>query len=216
LLNDIAEEIEEFKKELLLKGYDVISFKGDVTDYEQVHTMVKSALDYFGKIDILVNTVALPHRKTIMETSIEEFDRVINVNMKAVFYPCKVVLPHMIERRYGKIVNVASIAGIRGGGVLGKSTYAASKAGVIGLTKGIAREVASFGINVNAVAPGLTNTPRNVTEPPENIKRAITAIPMGRMAEPEDIAPTILYLASDDASFVTGTVSVVDGGFTMM
>jgi 3-oxoacyl-[acyl-carrier protein] reductase len=181
LLNDIAEEIEELKEELLLKGYDVISFKGDVTDYEQVHTMVKSALDYFGKIDILVNTVALPHRKTIMETSIEEFDRVINVNMKAVFYPCKVVLPHMIERRYGKIVNVASIAGIRGGGVLGKSTYAASKAGVIGLTKGIAREVASFGINVNAVAPGLTNTPRNVTEPPENIKRAITAIPMGRM-----------------------------------
>ncbi|MDF2523224.1 MAG: 3-oxoacyl-(acyl-carrier-protein) reductase [Clostridiales bacterium] len=216
LINDLSNDIEVLKDELIANGGEVICYTGDVSDFKQVEEMVQTALNHFGKIDILVNTVALPQRKGILDTSIEEFDRVINVNLKAAFYPCKAVLPHMVQRRYGKIVNVASIAGIRGGGILGKSTYAGSKAGVIGLTKGIAREVAEYGINVNVVAPGLTNTPRNNVETPENISRAVAAIPLKRMGEPEDMAPTILHLASDDTRFITGTVSVIDGGFTMM
>lgn len=216
LINDLTDEIEVLCKELKDEGYDVVSFQGNVADFESVQVMVKTAIDYFGKVDILVNTVALPHRKTIMETSIEEFDRVINTNMKVIFYPCKAVIPYMIERNYGRIVNISSVAGIRGGGLLGKSTYAGSKAGVTGLSKGIAREVAPYGITCNVVCPGFTKTPRNDMETEDNIKRILAMIPLGRGGEACEIAPTILHLASDDASFVTGTVSVVDGGTTMV
>jgi len=215
MINDLDKSILSLEKKLKSDQIRVISYIGDVSDYASVETMVNKTLDFYGKVDILINTVALPHRKNIMETSIAEFEKIINVNLKAAFFPAKAILPHMIKRRYGRIVNISSIAGRRGGGMLGKSTYAASKAGVIGLTKGIAREVAQYGITVNTIAPGLTDTPRNAATSPSKIKQCIKNIPLGRMGLPNDIAPAAVYLASDEASFVTGVVLEIDGGTTM-
>lgn len=216
MINDISDEIANLSKELVNQGCDVRYSIGDVSDSDSVNKMVDETINCFGRIDILVNTVALPHRKDIMETSEEEFGHIINTNMKAVFLPCKIVIPHMISRNYGRIINLSSVAGIRGGGLLGKSTYAGSKAGVIGLSKGIAREVAKYGITCNVVCPGFTKTPRNNLETQENINRILAMTPLGRGGEAIDIAPTILHLASDDARFTTGTVSVIDGGITMV
>ena len=216
VINDLTDEIFTLEKELLDAGCNVVAVKGSIADYETVEKIVNTALEKFGKIDILINTVALPHRKSIMETPIEEFDRIISTNTKAIYYPCKAVIPHMIERKYGRIVNISSVAGIRGGGLLGKSTYACSKGAVTSLTKGIAREVAQYGITCNVVCPGFVKTPRNDVETPEAVERVIKQIPLGRGGLAEDVAPTLLHLASDDAAFITGTVSVVDGGTTMV
>lgn len=215
MINDLTPKIEEFREELLGMGCDVISYRCDISDYDEVGKLVEKTVEHFGKIDILINTVALPHRKKIMDTPKEEFDRVINVNLKAIFYPCKHVIPHMIEQRYGRIVNISSVAGIRGGGFLGMSTYACSKGGVISLTKGIAREVAEYGITCNVVCPGFTMTSRNENESPEAVQRVLNMIPLHKYAQPEEIAHTIVHLASDNASFITGATYIVDGGATM-
>lgn len=215
MVNDLTPKIEELKNELLAIGCDCISYRCDISDYDEVGKLVQATLDHFGKIDILINTVALPHRKKIMDTPIEEFDWVINVNLKAIFCPCKLVIPHMMEQRYGRIVNISSVAGIRGGGFLGMSTYACSKGGVIALSKGIAREVADYGITCNIVCPGFTMTSRNEGESDENVQRVLKQIPLHRYAQPEDIAHTIVHLASDDANFITGATYIVDGGATM-
>lgn len=212
VLNDLSDQIFELEKSLNGKGYETAAVQGSVSDWDTVERMAAAAIKRFGKIDILINTVALSARKTIMDTPVEEFDRVINTNLKAVFYPCKAVLPHMIKRRYGRIVNFSSVAGLTGGGLLGKSTYACTKGGVIALTKGIALEVAQYGITCNVVCPGFVTTPRTAGISQEDYRRVVSQIPLGRSGKPSEISPTILLLASEDAGFTTGAVHVIDGG----
>ena len=216
VLNDLSDRVFDLEKELREQGYEAVAVQGSAADMNAAEKVAQSAVDSFGKIDVLVNAVGLSCRTTIMETSSEEFDRVINTNLKAVFCPCKAVLPHMIERQHGHIVNISSVAGLRGGGLLGKSTYAASKGGVTALSKGIAREVAKYGITCNVVCPGFTMTPRTNDLLEEERRRVLNAIPLGRGGTVNEIAPTILLLSSDDAGFTTGAVYVIDGGTSMI
>ncbi len=215
VLNDLSDQVFTLERELQAQGYEVAAVQGSAADMDIAEKAAQTAVDRFGKIDILINTVGLSCRTAILDTSLEEFERVINTNLKAVFCPCKAVLPYMIERQYGRIVNISSVAGLRGGGLLGKSTYAASKGGVTALSKGIAREVAKYGITCNVICPGFTMTPRTKDLPEEEFQRVLSAIPLGRGGQVNEITPMILLLASDDAGFITGTIHVIDGGTSM-
>lgn len=216
VLNDISDRVFSLEKELLARGCDITAVQGSAVEMDVAEKLARMAADRYGKIDILVNTVGISHRKPIMDTTLEEFERVINVNLKAVFCPCKAALPYMIQRKYGRIVNIASVAGLRGGGLLGKSAYAASKGGVTSLSKAIAREVAQYGITCNAVCPGFILTPRTDGLSEEEYRRIMGQIPLGRGGTAEEVASAILLLASDDAGFTTGAVHVIDGGTSMV
>ena len=216
VLADLSEGVRPLAEELASGGGAAVGIQMNAAVMDDVERTVRAAMDRFGKIDILVNTVGLSARKSIMDTTLEEFDRVINTNLKAIFCPCKAGIPHMIERRYGRIVNISSVAGLRGGGLLGKSTYACSKGGVTALTKGIAREVAPYGITCNVICPGFTMTPRMRELPEEEYQKVLKQIPLGRGGTAVEIAATILLLASDEAGFTTGAVHVIDGGTSMV
>jgi NAD(P)-dependent dehydrogenase (short-subunit alcohol dehydrogenase family) len=167
-----------------------------------------------GGIDILVNNAGILKTGSVIDATIEDWDQVCRVNLSGVYYCCKAILPFMLQRKSGKIVNIASVSAAKGGGVFGNVLYGTTKAGVIALTKGLARELAPFGINVNAVAPAVTETA--MTSPlltPERRQAVLAAIPLGRFASTADIARAVLFLASDVSAYITGDTIVVDGGF---
>jgi 2-keto-3-deoxy-L-fuconate dehydrogenase len=172
----------------------------------------------FGRIDILCNNAGIGVAATVVDTTEEDWDRVINVDLKGVFLGCKYVIPHMLRQGGGVIVNTASVAGMVG--VLNRAAYCAAKAGVIGLTKSIAVDFVTKGIRANCVCPGTVETPwidKILAQQPDPVaerQRMIERQPMGRMGKPEEIAAAALYLASDEAAFVTGTELVIDGGLT--
>jgi 3-oxoacyl-[acyl-carrier protein] reductase len=167
-----------------------------------------------GRIDILVNNAGILKTGSVIDATIEDWDQVCRVNLSGVYYCCKAVLPFMLQRKSGKIVNIASVSAAKGGGVFGNVLYGTTKAGVIALTKGLARELAPFGINVNAIAPAVTETAMTSSLlTPERRQAVLASIPMGRFASTTDIARTVLFLASDVSAYITGDTIVVDGGY---
>ncbi len=185
----------------------------DVSDAEQVATLFKAIASEFGRIDILVNNAGMTRDNVIMMMKPADFDAVIETNLRSCWLCCKTAARAMMRKRSGSIINISSVVGIAGNG--GQTNYAASKAGIIGLTKSLAKEVAPRGIRVNAVAPGFVDTAMTADLSDEIRQQAIDAIPLGRMGAPQDIAKAVAFLASEDAAYITGQTLVVDGGMVM-
>lgn len=185
----------------------------DVSNLKECEEVVKKAVDNFGRIDILVNNAGITRDNLLIRMSEEEFDRVIAINLKGTFNCTKIVSRVMMRQRYGRIINIASIIGIVGNA--GQANYAASKAGIIGITKSVAKELASRNITVNAIAPGYIKTEMTEALPEEVRSRMLENIPLGRPGTPFDVAAVALFLASEYSSYMTGQVIVVDGGMVM-
>jgi 3-oxoacyl-[acyl-carrier protein] reductase len=185
----------------------------DVSNLKECEEVVKKAVDNFGRIDILVNNAEITRDNLLIRMTEEEFDRVIAINLKGTFNCTKVVSRVMMRQRYGRIINIASIIGIVGNA--GQANYAASKAGIIGITKSAAKELASRNITVNAIAPGYIKTEMTEALPEEVRSRMLANIPLGRPGTPSDVASVALFLASEYSSYITGQVIVVDGGMVM-
>ena len=186
----------------------------DVGNAAQVAAAAEQIVRERGRIDIAVNNAGVLKTGSILEASIEDWDQVCRVNLSGVYYCCKAVLASMVKQRYGKIANIASVSAMKGGGSFGNVLYGTTKAGVVALTKGLGRELAPFGINVNAIAPGVVET--NMTGSlltPERRKAVLAAIPLGRFASTDDIAHVAALLSSDVLAYVTGETIVVDGGY---
>ena len=194
-------------------GAKALAVRCDVADAAQVDELVKAALEAFGRIDILVNNAGITRDNLLMRMSEADFDAVVAANLKGTFLCMKAVSRLMLKQRYGRIVNLSSVVGLRGNA--GQVNYAASKAGVIGMTKSLAKELASRGVTVNAVAPGFMETDMTAALPDAARSSAKEAIPMGRLGAPEDVAKAVGFLASDAAAYITGQVLAVDGGMAM-
>jgi 3-oxoacyl-[acyl-carrier protein] reductase len=207
------EKAAETAKEVEASGRGAMAVNVDVTRLSDVEKMVESAVGRFGKIDILINNAGIARDKLILRMTEEDWDAVLDVNLKGTFNCTKAVIRQMSKQRSGKIVNIASVVGEMGNA--GQANYSASKAGVIGLTKTIAREFAQRGINVNAIAPGYIQTPMTDVLPDKAKEELKRMIPMERLGQPEDVAHAVLFLVSEASSYVTGQVLNVNGGIYM-
>jgi len=207
------EEAQKTAKEIENLGRQSLAFKADVTISAQVQDMADKILDKFNKIDILINNAGITKDNLLLRMSEEEWDKVIAVNLKGTFLCTKIVSRLMLKQRSGKIVNLASIIGIMGNA--GQANYAASKAGIIGLTKSAAKELASRNICVNAIAPGFIRTDMTAKLPEEVQKKMLSVIPLARFGEAKDVADLALFLSSGSSSYITGQVVQVDGGMVM-
>lgn len=209
---------ERVAKETVDELGDAVSFyKMDLGDSDQIRITMKQIIEDFEKIDILINCGGIVSTKPFQDISQEEWNRVLSINLTGTFATCQSIYSHFIENKGGRIVNVSSVAGKIGGGLLGTSAYATSKAGVNGLTKAIAKEGGKYGIRCNAVCPSYTNTAmtNNLKENKELEAKVINMIPLGRRAEPNEIAQMILFFASNLASFVNGEIGDCDGGIVL-
>ena len=204
------EEVEKTIEELKQFGIEVLEAQGDISNYEQSEKIVNSTIEKFGQIDVLVNNAGITKDMLIMRMKKEDFTKVIDVNLVGTFNITKNVIPHMMKKRTGRIINISSVVGISGNA--GQCNYAASKAGIIGFTKSLAKELASRNILVNAVAPGFIET--NMTDVlQENVKEEIKKqIPLKRIGKAEDVANAVYFLTSEESSYITGQVLQVDGG----
>ncbi len=204
-----ADAAHELAEEITVLGPKALVVEADVTDYEQVSEMIKQTVQTFGHIDILVNNAGITRDKTLKNMSKDHWDEVIHVNLGSLFNCTKQVLPFMLEQKSGKIVNISSF--VAQGGNVGQSNYAATKAGIIGFTKSIALEVSRYGITVNAVCPGFTETDM-LSAVPENIRERILAkIPMGRFGKPEEIAACVRYIVTE-GDYMTAQAISINGG----
>lgn len=211
--NGSKEAAEQTVAEIKAAGGDAVAYQCSVSDYEACGAMITALIKEYAHIDILVNNAGITRDGLLMKMSEEDFDAVINTNLKGCFNTIRHMSRYFLKQRAGKIINISSVSGILGNA--GQANYSASKAGVIGLTKAVARELASRGINVNAVAPGFVETDMTDTlsdSVKENLK---SQIPLGKIGHPQDIAKTVAFLASPDADYITGQVLSVDGGMAI-
>lgn len=203
----------ELVAELTALGHEASCIQANIADFNEAEKLINYAIDKYGQIDILVNNAGVTSDNLIIRMKEEDFDKVINVNLKGTWNCVKHASKYMTKQRCGKIVNIASVVGIIGN--VGQTNYCASKAGIIGLTKSLARELAKRGICVNAVAPGLIKTKMTDGLSPEIINQYTSNIPLCRLGEPSDVANLVAFLCSDLANYITGQVINVDGGMVM-
>ncbi len=211
--NSCDECAEELMSEIDYPGIKIHAFKADASSLADAQASVDAAIEKLGGVDILVNNAGITRDNLLLRMTEKDFDDVINANLKSVFNYTKAVLKPMIAQRYGRIVNIASVVALIGNP--GQANYVASKAGVIGFTKSMARELASRGITVNAIAPGFIETDMTKKLTDDQRQKLVQNVPMGRMGKPEDIAKVVAFLCSKDADYITGQVIAVDGGMTM-
>ena len=208
-----AAAAEEVAAEIRKMGRRALILQGDVSQTEAAASMLDAVVAEFGRCDILVNNAGITRDGLLMRMKEEDWDAVLDTNLKGVFNCTKAALKYMMKQRSGKIVNIASVVGIMGNA--GQANYAAAKAGCIGFTKSVAKEVASRGITVNAVAPGLIATDMTSVLPEKVIEEMASGIPLKRAGQPVDVAKAVLFLVSDDAAYITGQTLNVDGGMVM-
>ena len=210
---DLADRVID---EIRAAGGEALRVPGDVSDENAAEAVVKTTADRLGRLDILVNNAGINRDRLVMRMTAEDWDEVLSVNLRGTFLPTRFAIPLMVRQRYGRIINVSSVVGLSGNP--GQANYAASKAGQVGMTKAIAREVASRNITVNAVAPGFIQVGESggmtgdLTD--EQRTQVLARVPAGRFGSPEDVASAVTYLASRGAGYITGQVFTIDGGMT--
>jgi 3-oxoacyl-[acyl-carrier protein] reductase len=209
-----SEAADEVVKEITANGGEAINVPASISSQADAERLIKTALDTYGRIDILVNNAGTTRDTLLMRMSETDWDDVLDLNLKGTFFCTKAAVRPLLKAKGGRIINITSVAGLAGNA--GQANYAASKAGVVGFTKSVARELASRGITCNAVAPGFIPTTLTNVLPDDLKAKATEAIPLARFGTPEEIAAAVLYLASSEAAYVTGHVLTVDGGMTMM
>lgn len=211
--NGSAEKAEAVKQEIEAAGGEACAMQCDVSDYGACEAFMKDVIKEYKRIDILVNNAGVTRDGLLMQMKEEDFDTVVDTNLKGAFHTIRFAARQMLKQRSGRIINMSSVVGIAGNA--GQANYASSKAGVIGLTKAVARELASRGITVNAIAPGFIETEMTEVLSDAVKEASVAQIPLGRFGKPEDIAKTAAFLASDDAGYITGQVIQVDGGMAI-
>ena len=206
---DYAGTVAEIEK----KGVKAVAIKADVSKFNEVETMMKETVETFGAIDVLVNNAGITRDGLLARMKEEDFDAVLSVNLKSVFNCCRHAVPYMMKQKHGRIISMTSVVGLSGQG--GQTNYSASKAGIIGFTKSLAKEIGSRNITVNAVAPGFVETPMTDAMPEKARADVLGSIPLRRGGTVQDIADAVAVLASDQASYITGHVLSVNGGMYM-
>jgi 3-oxoacyl-[acyl-carrier protein] reductase len=215
VVSDVTDKINEVTKEIEALGSEALAVKVDVSSPKDTEEMAKKTIEKFGRIDILVNNAGIFRAAPFAEMKEEDWDKIIAVDLKGVYNCTRAVIGSMIKQKSGKIISISSVAGTAIG-FPGSTHYSAAKAGIIGFTMALAMEVAKFGINANSIAPGVIETPMSKTAlGEEGLREFAKGIPIGRAGQPIDIANTVVFLASDDASYITGQVLTVDGGLVI-
>ncbi len=204
-IEDVAQAVHELGRQSLV-------VPGDVSVLEDVRSIAQRVVDAWGGVDILINNAGITHSGSLAETTDEAWERLMDVNSRSIFLTCRELVPHMIERRWGRIINVASMTARLGRGFVGSASYGASKGAVVSFTRGLAKEFGPYDITVNAVAPGVIVTDMNREYLAEHGERVLQGIPLARFGEPDDVAGVIAFLASDAASYITGAVIDINGG----
>jgi 3-oxoacyl-[acyl-carrier protein] reductase len=208
-----AVAVEEVVKEIQQNGGSAIAVQGDVSNFQDAGRLMKTAVDHFGSVDLLINNAGITKDTLLLRMSEEDFDTVINVNLKGAFNCIKHASAIMLKQKSGKIINISSVIGVVGN--IGQSNYAAAKAGIIGFTKSCAKELASRGITVNAIAPGFIQTDMTDGLNEKTKETILSNIPLKKLGTPEDVAHMVCFLSSEGANYITGQVFHVDGGMVM-
>jgi len=211
--NNSEQCVQDFRKEINDPSVNIFAFQADASSLKDAQSTIDFAVEKLGGVDILINNAGITRDNLLLRMTEDDFDKVINVNLKSVFNHSKSILKQMIGQKYGRIVNIASVVGVIGNA--GQSNYSASKAGVIGFTKSMAKELASRNITVNAVAPGFIETPMTDKLNDTQREALYRNIPMGRFGKPEDVAKVVGFFCSPEADYITGQVINIDGGMVM-